>query len=138
MYTFAPLPPINTLDQHGGLLAAFCLCLFIVLIAMSILEDSSVTVKSFAVIICFFLPLSYVTYKSFTTGEITERANVKVEAKLVGFVAEGYNESQGSGKHTKRVDVHNTYVVYEVDGTRTLFPASTGMSYPETAILYRN
>lgn len=137
MYTFAPLPPINTLDQHGGLLAAFCLCLLIVLIAMSKLEDSSVT-ANLAVIICFFLPLSYVTYKSFTTGEITERANVKVEAKLVGFVAEGYNEEIKSGKYTRRVDVHNTYVVYEVNGARALFPAGTGMTYPETAILYRN
>ncbi len=72
------------------------------------------------------------------TGSITAYKNESVQGVFVGFVAEGYNEARASGKTIRHVDVHNTYVVYEVDGKRVLFEAQRGLEYPQIAMLYRN
>jgi hypothetical protein len=65
-------------------------------------------------------------------------ANTKVTAEFQGYQPEGYNEARTSGKSTRRVDVHNMYVVYTVNGNPVILPAQTGAEYPKTAILYKN
>jgi hypothetical protein len=64
--------------------------------------------------------------------------NEQVTGELVQYVAEGYNETVRSGKTTKQVDVHNTYVVYRVEGKTVMLQSKVGQSYPERVILYKN
>jgi hypothetical protein len=64
--------------------------------------------------------------------------NEQVTGEFVQYVAEGYNETIRSGKTTKQVDVHNTYVVYKVNGQLVMLQSKVGQTYPERAVLYKN
>ena len=81
---------------------------------------------------------AYCVSYQWTNQEPTTFANVPVTAKLVGFTAEGFATDERSGKQTHRVEHHNTYVIYEVNNRRIMLGASTGVSYPDYAILYKN
>lgn len=133
-YTFFPTPPIDTVHNHAGLFIVCLFCTFALLI--SFFNFDSYAFKRVFVILAAAIGIS--SFISFHTGSITEYKNEPVKGKFVEFVAEGYNEARASGKTIRHVDVHNTYVVYEVDGKRVLFKAQLGLEYPQTATLYRN
>ena len=69
-----------------------------------------------------------------TNQEAKYYANVQVKAELVGFQPEGYNERSGKS----RADRHYMYVVYSVNGEKVILKATEGITYPQTAILYKN
>ena len=92
----------------------------------------------YKVFVLLCIPVGIAAAVSWNTGEYKEYTNTRVEGTFVGFQAEGYNVEERNGKHTRRVDKHFTYVVYEVNGNRVLFSASQGTEYPTTAVLYRN
>lgn len=60
--------------------------------------------------------------------------NKQVTATFVGYQAEGF--TQQSGK--TRSEHHVMYVVYRVPEGTVALPGSAGVSYPESAILYKN
>lgn len=135
MYTFQSIAAIDTVNAHGGFYIVAVACAFWVLIASFVAHDiDDFRGNMFLAVVTVIIA----AIVSWSTGTVKEYANTKVEAKLVGFVAEGYSEDRQSGKTRYRVDVHNTYVEYDVNGERVLFPASTGVSYPKVAILYKN
>lgn len=135
MYTFQALTSINTVDAHYGFYFVSALAAIWMLIAAFATDEIDDFRGSMVIALIIVINTAIV---SWNTGTIKEYTNTKVEAKLVGFVAEGYSEDRQSGKTRYRADVHNTYVVYEVNGDRALFPAVTGVTYPKTAILYKN
>jgi hypothetical protein len=85
-------------------------------------------------VIAFSSAVSYV----WTDQTTLVHKNQQVTGEFVRFVAEGWNESQSSGKTTRRVDVHKTYVIYRINGNEVLFEATTGIEYPKTAVFYKN
>lgn len=133
-YTFFPIPPIDTVHNHAGLFIVCMVSTFGLFIGF--FNFNSDEFKRIFVIVAAAIGIS--SFVSFHTGSITEYKNEPVKGEFVGFVAEGYNEARASGKSIRHVDVHNTYVVYEVDGTRVLFEATRGLAYPQIATLYRN
>ena len=135
MYTFQPIPPVDTINNHGGFMIVSCI-MFVVFVAMLINNDEEFNMYKVFVLLC--IPVGIAAGVSWNTGEYKEYANTRVEGKFIGFQAEGYNVEERSGKTTRRVDKHFTYVVYEVNGNRVLFSANQGIEYPKTAVLYRN
>jgi len=135
MYTFQPIPAVNTINNHAGFMIVSVL-VFIVFVAMLINNDEEFNMYKVFVLLC--IPVGIAAGVSWNTGEYKEYANTRVEGKFIGFQAEGYNVEERSGKTTRRVDKHFTYVVYEVNGNRVLFSANQGIEYPKTAVLYRN
>lgn len=133
MYTFAPIPPLDTINDHSGLVmvTGFIVLCFLIMWSTEDLDGWMLAV------LCA-IPIGIAAVVSYNTGTYTEYRNEQVEGTLIGFVAEGYNEARTSGKSTRRVDVHHTYVEYEVDGQRVLFSATTGQTYPKKAVLYKN
>lgn len=135
MYTFQPIPPINTIDNHGGfvIIAVIFFAFFILT-----LVNNDDEFNMYKVFVLFCIPVGIAAMVSWNTGTYSEYRNEKVTAQFVGFQAEGYNVEERSGKTTRRVDKHFTYVVYEVNGNRILFSANPGIEYPKTAVLYKN
>jgi hypothetical protein len=78
--------------------------------------------------------IAYFVSYSWTDQTPKTFVNEKVTATFVGFEAEGYKERSGKSY----VDKHFTYVVYNVNGSNVLLSATTGVTYPQTAILYKN
>jgi hypothetical protein len=132
-YTFFPVPPVDTLNDHVGLFIVSLVMVFGLVIVF--FNDVCDFRRMFVVCLVVFCLCAGI---SCNTGSITTYKNEAVQATFVGFVAEGYNEARASGKTIRHVDVHNTYVVYEVDGKRVLFDAQRGLEYPQIAMLYRN
>jgi hypothetical protein len=134
MYTFAPLAAIPVDHTGFGIIAAF------VLIAVVI----SIFVEGWAYALVLSVPgalvalLAYCVSYVWTDQTPKTFVNEQVTGELVQYVAEGYNETVRSGKTTKQVDVHNTYVVYRVEGKTVMLQSKVGQSYPERAILYKN
>ena len=130
MYTIAPIPPINTIDDHGGF---YCL-LFIgfILIWMAWEVENGWLLLAGIILPCV------AGYVSWTTGRYYEYPNEKVTGEFVRYVAEGYNVTERSGKTTRHVDKHEIYMVYRINGNEVLFHAKTGVEYPKTAVFYKN
>lgn len=135
MYTFAPLAPVDTINNHAGfyIVLTFAIAIFILMLINN--DDEW---NMYKVFVLFAIPVGIAAAISWNTGTYKEYANTKVEGKFIGFVAEGYSVSERSGKTTRMVDKHYTYVEYEVEGNRVLFYSSTGVTYPQKAILYKN
>lgn len=129
-YTFAPLPPINTIDCHVG----FYLVLAFALVLMHVAWAAE---SGWLMIVGIVLPL-FAAGVSWNTGEYREYPNERVTGEFVRYVAEGYNVTVQSGKSTRNVDRHEIYVSYRINGNEVLFPAKMGIEYPKQAILYRN
>lgn len=135
-YTTTPLPPIDTINYHGGFYAYVVLMTIVVVIQFLVWEDKREVVK-----LALGVVLSYVIAGliSYNTGEYKTYANTPVSGELAGFVAEGYSHEVHRHKsNVRRADVHMTYVVYKINGGDVLFPAQTGIQYPQRAIFYRN
>ncbi len=134
MYTFAPLADINTVDNHVGF---FIICL-IVLCTIWLLWVNDEVYDSIGILLTFGLILLISGAISWNSGTVLNYANTQIIAKFVRYETEGYSEYRRSGKSTNKVDVHNVYVIYNVDGNDILFPAKVGMVYPKEAIVYKN
>lgn len=134
MYTFAPLAAIPVDHTGFGIIVTF------VLIAVVM----SIFVEGFAYALVLSVPGALVALLAYCVSYVwTDQTpktfkNEQVVGELVQYVAEGYNETVRSGKTTKQVDVHNTYVVYRVEGKTVMLQSKVGQSYPERAILYKN
>jgi hypothetical protein len=135
MYTFQPLAPINSINDHSGFVLVGLFMLFVFIIILFNNDDEYNMYKVF-VLCC--IPVGLAGAVSWNTGTYSEYRNERVTATLVGFQPEGYNVEERSGKTTRRVDKHFNYVVYEVNGSRLIFRATEGIEYPKTAILYKN
>ena len=129
MYTFNPLASIPV-DHTGFFLVCFICALVLVVCLMS--EPESFFVWFF--IVCFPAGIAYGVSYHWTNQEAKTFVNTKVTAELVGFQPEGYNEKSGKS----RVDRHYMYVVYSVNGEKVILRAKEGLTYPQTAILYKN
>jgi len=136
MYTFAPLANINTVDVHTGfyLIAAG---MGIAWVSMMISCRDDMEAAGWVTVVMLLL-VGVCAGISWNTGEIHNYANTPVEAKFVSFAPEGFNETRYVGKTVRHVDVHEMYVVYQVNGENVIVRANAGVAYPETAILYKN
>ena len=133
MYTFNPIPDVPVDHTGFGIVVIFCI---IALIVCLIVEREAFFVYFFlAVVVSSF---AYGVSYHWTNQEAKTFVNTKVTAEFQGYQPEGYNESRTSGKTTRRVDVHHMYVVYTVNGDPVILQAQTGVTYPKTAILYKN
>jgi len=136
MFSFNPLPVIDTLNDHTGFLIMCVVCAVLFVIFLSAIE----TVREALVcvgIIAILLGVS--AYNSWGSGKITIPKNEKVIATFVAYQPEGYNVEVRGGKTTRRVDRHFMYVVYNVPGYgNVILQGDTGQVYPEKAILYKN
>lgn len=135
MYTLQALADINTTQSHGGFFIIAVVCAIIVVLPLLFSDDID-QVRAHGLLGIVILVIAALV--SWNTGEEVKYANTKVTATLVGFQAEGYNETRHSGKTTTHADVHETYVVYAVPEGNVMFPAASGQVYPRTAILYKN
>lgn len=130
MYTIAPIPPINTIDDHGGFYILLFLGIMLVWAAWEV--ENGWLLLAGIILPCF------AGYVSWTTGRYYEYPNEKVTGEFVRYVAEGYSETVRSGKSTRQVDRHVVYVAYKINGNEVLFNAQTGVEYPKFATFYKN
>jgi hypothetical protein len=136
MYTFAPIP-----TEQINHLGFFLIAIPAVLVWLSALyraKEEELSVFGITLILAAILGFVYCVSYVWTNQEPKVYSNTQVVGTLAGFVAEGHRESRSSGKTTTVVDVHNTYVEYEVSGQRILLPTQLGQTYPQQAILYKN
>lgn len=125
-YTTAPLPPIDTLNDHTG----FVILVFFVFIALLLIHAGTTSLRerltALLTAFCVLVPGAYI---SWTFGEIKHYANTPVRATLVAPFLGG-----------QRSTVYHSfyYVMYEVDGAQVTFRATPGIAYPKYAVLYRN
>jgi hypothetical protein len=134
MYTFAPLASIPVDHTGFGIIVTFVL----IAVVMSIFVEGWAYALVLSVPGALIALLAYCVSYVWTDQTPKTFPNVQVTGELVQYVAEGYNETVRSGKTTKQVDVHNTYVVYRVEGKTVMLQSKVGQSYPERAILYKN
>jgi hypothetical protein len=134
MYSFQPLASIPVDHTGFGIIVTF------VLIALVM----SIFVEGWAYALVLSVPGALVCLIAYCVSYVwTDQTpkvfpNVPVTGEFVQYVAEGYNETVRSGKTTKQVDVHNTYVVYKVEGRTVMLQIKVGSSYPERVTLYKN
>ena len=137
MYTFAPLPDVPV-DHVGFVMVVFVAILTVIITTWNEewekLAAFAVSAIAAALVVLFAYCVSYV----WTDQTPKTYANTPVTAEFVEFVAEGYAITVPSGKTSRTVDKHNTYVVYSVDGTNVMLNATVGADYPKTAVLYKN
>jgi hypothetical protein len=142
MYSFNPLPIIDTVNSHGGFWLVFCILGIITAFAFIIAldYDDKQNWKSFLFVFVFCgTIIAFTGYNSWTTGTITVPKNEKVIGTFKGFNAEGEAYTERSGKQTVRRENHYLYVVYSIEGQGVItFKALSGITYPEKAILYKN
>lgn len=136
MYTFAPLANINTLDDHTGFyVIAACVVGFWLYVLISCRDDLDGLGWGTSIMLVF---LGLIALISWNCGEVKYYENKQVQGEFVEFVAEGFNITEYHGKFTRQVDKHFTYVVYKINGENIMLPATIGVTYPQTAILYKN
>lgn len=136
MYTMQPIPTVPV--DHAGfwIVAVFMGVLWLTMLYNAKEEHWNV----FTCTLMLSLPVSFAYCVSYVWTEQNPKtfANTQVQGEFVRFVAEGHSENRTSGKTTNRVDVHNTYVEYKINGQVALFSAATGVTYPQTAVFYKN
>lgn len=137
MYTFSPIPPLDTVNDHTGFFLVTIICGLFVL-GNLIFSYETWSYKLFTVGL-FGCIVGLAAAVSWNTGEIVVYKNTPVRAQFVQYQPEGYNIAETSGKTTRRVDHHLIYVVYRVEGAgNVLLPAKAGQTYPEWVMLYKN
>jgi len=134
MYSFQPLAAIPVDHTGFGIIVTFVL----IALVMSIFVEGWAYALVLSVPGALVCLLAYCVSYVWTNQDPKVFPNVQVTGELVQYVAEGYNETVRSGKTTKQVDVHNTYVVYKVDGRTVMLQTKVGNSYPERVVLYKN
>ena len=139
MYSFNPLPVIDTINSHGGFWFLVAIALLINLIYFGIAYDYNKWKQFIIVFVLSATFLNYAGYKSWNTGKIITPKNERVIGTLKGFQAEGEAYTERQGKQTVRRENHYLYVVYSIEGNGLVtFKALSGITYPEKAILYKN
>jgi hypothetical protein len=134
MYTFNPLASIPV--THEGFVI---ICCFAVLaLAMMLFGEGFMAMLLSTIPAALVVLVAYNVSYTWTDQTPKTFVNQQVTGELVEFVAEGYAVDERHGKSTYRVDKHNSYVVYKVEGQRVLLSATIGQTYPEKAILYKN
>jgi hypothetical protein len=134
MYSFAPLASIPVDHTGFGIIVTFVL----IALVMSFFVEGWAYALVLSVPGALVCLIAYCVSYVWTNQDPKVFPNVPVTGEFVQYVAEGYNETVRSGKTTKQVDVHNTYVVYKVEGRTVMLQIKVGSSYPEHAILYKN
>ena len=134
MYTFQPLASIPV-DHTGFGIIVFLAIAIVILTGMF---DDWALAAVFSVPAALVALLAYCVSYVWTDQTPKTFVNEQVTGEFVQYVAEGYNETIRSGKTTKQVDVHNTYVVYRVNGQLVMLQSKVGQTYPERAVLYKN
>lgn len=134
MYTFQPLPIVDTLNDHTGFyIIAFTLAM------IHLLVWSTDEFKPVALIVFYAVLISGPAYISWHSGKITVPENTQVIGTLYDQWGEAHKEERRTGKTTSTVIVHNQYLTYQLpDGKIVNFPMNVGTAYPTKAILYRN
>ena len=134
MYTFQPLASIPVDHTGFGIIVTFVL----IAVVMSIFVEGWRYALVLSVPGALIALLAYCVSYVWTDQTPKTFVNEQVVGEFVQYVAEGYNETRRSGKTTTRVDVHNTYVVYRVDGQLVMLQSKVGSTYPERSTLYNN
>ena len=134
MYTFQPLAAIPVDHTGFGIIVTFVM----IAVVMSIFVEGWRYALVLSVPGALIALLAYCVSYVWTDQTPKTFPNVQVTGELVQYVAEGYNETVRSGKTTKQVDVHNTYVVYRVEGKTVMLQSKVGQPYPERVVLYKN
>jgi hypothetical protein len=129
MYTFQPLATIPV--DHAGF---FILCVLCVGVLLFCLFNEAELFYGLFFFVTLFLGFCYCVSYVWTDQSPKTFVNTPVNATLVGFQPEGYREKSGKSM----VDRHYMYVVYKVNGEQVILQASPGVSYPSTAVLYKN
>jgi hypothetical protein len=125
-YYLNPLPPIDTVHEHFGILISFFAISIFFLIGCLFI-DVKIFVKIAHVGLVMFL-ISVVV--SFTTGEITERPNVQVRASFLQFVP----EVSKKGNH----EYHVIYGEFETPDGNVILTIPEGFPINKTQTLYKN
>lgn len=137
MYTFNPIADVPV-DHTGFVLVTVVTLIGAIFYILSEewerLAATVVAALGSAVIILLAYCVSFV----WTDQTPKTYANVPVTGEFVEFVAEGYAITVPSGKTSRTVDKHNTYVVYKVEGNNVMLGANLGATYPTTVVLYKN
>lgn len=138
MYSFAPLADIPV-DHFGFVVVTFIAVAWVVCSVINAWDDERLATLIVGVVgggalVLFAYCVSYV----WTNQEPKTYANTPVTATFVKFIAEGEAVLQSSGKTSRMVDHHYTYVVYSVNGEPVMLKGELGVTYPTTATLYKN
>lgn len=134
MYTFQPLADIPPSHTGFWILAVTLACLWF----LSMLDSDWSERIFYTVIWSGILGVAWMVSYVWTNQDTIVHKNEQVTGEFVRFVAEGYNEEVRSGKQTRRVDVHKTYVVYRINGQEVMFEGNLGTAYPPRATFYKN
>lgn len=142
MYTIHPLPPIDTINNHVGLIFIVFL-IFLISLVLSMnqyMTDDNPFFKHFCTYLVSLgvvigLPSAYISYH---TGDIKYYDNTPVEATLTDIHSAEWNTMVKEGKTTKTVTVNGRYISYKVPEGIVTFTRTDGVPYPERAILYKN
>lgn len=139
MFSFDPLPIVDTINSHGGFWVLLAFALIINIVSFGIAYDYDEWKQFIIVFVLSVTFMNYAGYQSWTTGEIKVPKNEQVIATYRGVHAEGEAYKEKSGKQYVTREHHYLYVLYYVEGHGTVaFKAKAGVSYPERAILYKN
>lgn len=137
-YTITPLPIIDNLHNHDGLMVIGVATLFLILVVWAYRASANQKTYFANYALAYIVIMGYPAYISFTTGEIITPKNEVIIAELQGFWGENHKETRQSGKTYTTVDVHNQFVVYKTPDGNISFKMHPNTPYPEKAILYRN
>jgi len=129
MYSFVPLPPETLYSLWFHFYIVMAAVVFLWLIKSDALSGRFKALFTACLVSGIFVV-------SQATGREVANPNAKVEASLVGFQAEGFEETSMVDFHTTYH--HRTYVVYAVPEGRIIFPASPEVVYPQKTTLYKN
>jgi hypothetical protein len=136
VYTFQPLPTVDTLNLHIGF---YLICVVVCIFAVVVMFNAETKRELLSWLGACGLVITVSGVVSYNTGSISVPRNEKVIGTFVNYQPEGFNIPIQSGKTTRRVDHHLVYVVYNIPNTgNVLFLASTGKHYPEKAVIYKN
>lgn len=131
MYTFNPIPAVDTINSHGGF---YFILVIAALVFLLVWMNNDEEWNMYKVFILLCIPCGIAATISWNTGTYKEYSNTKVIGTFVKFETEGYKERSGKSY----VDRHYTYAVYSVDSNNILFKADKGIEYPKNAVLYKN
>lgn len=137
MYTFSPIPPIDTTGVHSGFMSVVFLSFFVALLTAALTEEWDSEIRwTVGIFLCSLL--IYTGNESWSSGTVTHYKNEAVVGEYIGAEHEYQTVTVSSGK-TSRVQVnHNNYVTYRVPEGLVTFNARVGIAYPERAVLYKN
>lgn len=128
MYSFQPTPDVTA----SPMAFMFWLIAYLAVIVMLFLSDDCDFFPCKFIIILFFSGLLFISYK--VCYSETKYANTPVVGELVGLFGETKMERCGK----QNCEKHYTYVVYKMPEGKVYMNGSTGIVYPERAVLYKN